>query len=123
MIKKNRLIDISIVIFPAIFMAFISFLSFININEVLNLKGLFVISLIFIFPIFFLIQGIFCALREVNYLISLSISVLAFLNIIFILLNGSALVYLVLYILFSLTGYLFAKRTINSAIGGLNIVK
>lgn len=110
---------ISILIFPLILMFIINGFNLLDIDGI-GLKGIILFSLIVIYPLSFLIQGILCGLNNIKVLLALVISSLGFLGVTFIFLNSSALGYLIFYLIIELIGYfvvrgyrkLIAKREI-----------
>ncbi len=108
---KRQVINVSTVLFPSVFMVLISVLSFTNILPLSNidLKGLFVISLVLLFPVLFLIQGILCALNGTNVWLSFVMSVITFIVLLMIYLNSSAMIYILIYLISGLIGYGMVK--------------
>lgn len=69
--KKINIAKASIYLFPSIFMLLITILSFMNFREFnVDWKGIFLISLFILFPIVFLLQGIFIAKNKMNIFLS-----------------------------------------------------
>lgn len=113
-IKKERGIKmknkrILIVLFPAFFMTIITILG--SIPDIINVdfKGILVLSLLLIFPLLFLLQGIICVLGNINVFLSLGVSILDFLILAMICLNSSAFFYIPIYLMLGTIGYLTAK--------------
>jgi hypothetical protein len=85
-------------------------------TDILDIKGLFVIGLLLIFPILFLGQGVACGFEKGNILVSLVASTVTFFVIIMVFLNSSDLMYIVLYLVVALFGFgisVFAKKNIS----------
>ncbi|WP_078427937.1 hypothetical protein [Alkalihalobacterium alkalinitrilicum] len=93
--------------FPAIIIFLISLVSFTTTHP--NLKGLFIISLLVIFPLLYFIQRIVCSVFKVNFLYSLFISTMAFLIVLLVFLNSSAIIYIFMYIVTGILGYGLVK--------------
>lgn len=72
-------------------------------------KSYFLLSLVIIFPLTFLVQGISCALNNINPWIALAVSYFAFIIILFTVLNSSAWGYGVYFLLFWVIGYFGTK--------------
>lgn len=103
--------NIITILFPTLFMTLITVVSFqhmLNYTS-LDFKGIFLISLIFLFPILFFIQGITCAITRTNIFLALGVSILDFIILMFVYLNDSAFVYNIIYIVFGIVGYLLTK--------------
>lgn len=103
--------NIITILFPTLFMTLITVVSFqhmLNYTS-LDFKGIFLISLIFLFPILFFIQGITCAITRTNIFLALGVSILDFIILLFVYLNDSAFVYNIIYIVFGIVGYLLTK--------------
>lgn len=103
--------NIITILFPTLFMTLITVVSFqhmLNYTS-LDFKGIFLISLIFLFPILFFIQGITCAITRTNIFLALGVSILDFIILMFVYLNDSAFVYNIIYIVFGIGGYLLTK--------------
>lgn len=87
----------------------------------LDFKGLFIISLVFIFPLLFLIQGILSSINNMtlaNIVISFALSIFSYLILMKIYLNNSAFVYIILYPALWILGYsiTYILKVIHSAI-------
>jgi hypothetical protein len=80
----------------------------ISFNSV-DFKGIFILSLILLFPVLFLTQGIVCARYNINVFLSLGASILDFVILMIVYLNDSALIYGLIYLTFGVTGYLITK--------------
>ncbi|WP_216828532.1 hypothetical protein [Alkalihalobacterium elongatum] len=88
---------------PSILIILLSVLSFSEVTA--NIKGLFILSLLLIFPILFVLQGVACALGKGSLVVSLLFSTITFIVILIIYLNSSALIYIFIYIVSGLIGY------------------
>ncbi|MDE5413524.1 hypothetical protein [Alkalihalobacterium chitinilyticum] len=80
---------------PSVIMIVLSVLSFSAVHA--NFKGLFILSLILIFPILYALQGVACAFGKSSLLVSLLVTTLTFVLILIIYLNSSALIYILIY--------------------------
>lgn len=106
---KKIFLKYLITIFPALAILSIGMISF-NINvDNLDLKGLFIISLILLFPLLFLIQGLFSSKLNINYPLSLLISLVSFILILVVYMNSSAYIYLIAYTIISLLSFYIGK--------------
>ena len=97
--------ELMIIFFPSVIMVLITLISFSNIFEALISHGIFVLSLMLIFPLSFFIQGVLGGYSTLNVHIALSISLVTFIVIVAVALNSSAYVYVPLYLLTGLMGY------------------
>lgn len=96
--------------FPALLILLITSLCKIGfLSEFINLNAIFIISLLFIFPLLFLLQGILCVITKTNVFFSLCFSCLSALFIIFIYLDVRYLSYLISYVMILLLGYIATK--------------
>jgi len=105
LIKKKNIVTI---LFPALFMTIITIVSFsnmLNFNGI-DFKGIFIVSLIILFPLLFLIQGIISAVNNTNVLLSLGTSMLNFIILMMVYLNESAFIYILIYLVFGIIGYI-----------------
>lgn len=101
-------------------MSLLTIVSFSNMDiytqKGLDFKGLFVISLVLIFPLLFLIQGVICSVNSVNIInivCAFLLSILSYITLVKIYLNDSAEVYIFLYSILWIIGYsltYFIKR-------------
>ncbi|MBY2582179.1 hypothetical protein KWW46_12605, partial [Clostridioides difficile] len=87
--KKSNIFSI---IFPTVIMV-LMFLTFVT--DIFNLadvqsKSIFVVGMVLIFPISFLIQGIICVLNKTSWILSLIVSLLTYIVLMYIFLNDSA---------------------------------
>ncbi len=71
--------------------------------------GLMTFSLLLFFPVIFIVQGVYCRIREINLILPIFISLVAFLLMLVIFLNSSALAYMPAYVILGLIGYYLAK--------------
>ncbi|NFG63394.1 hypothetical protein FDG75_06000 [Clostridium botulinum] len=108
-IKKKNII---IIFFPAILMSLLTVISFTNMDvyntKGIDFKGLFIISLLLLFPLLFLIQGILCAVNNtniVNLIFSFGVSILDYIILMKIYLNDSAFEYVLIYSVLWIIGY------------------
>lgn len=93
-------------------MAVITILSFSNINISIRMwieySGFFIVSIIILFPLLFLIQGMVCAINEtgiINIVLSLIVSVSAYVILMYVYLNYSAGAYIIFYSAMWAAGY------------------
>ena len=107
--KKN----VSIILFPAILMSLLTVVSFSNMDIYnatgFDFKGFFIISLLLLFPLLFLIQGILCAINNANIVIIVfeyGISILSYIILMKIYLNDSAFIYILIYSALWIAGYI-----------------
>lgn len=106
--EKRKIITIT---FPTLFMTIITIVSFqnmLNFNGI-DFKGIFIISLILLFPILFLIQGILCAINNTNIFLSLGVSILDFIILMFVYMNESAFIYNLIYLIVGIIAYFITK--------------
>ncbi|AQR93620.1 hypothetical protein CLSAP_09270 [Clostridium saccharoperbutylacetonicum] len=110
---KNR--NVVTIIFPSLFMTIITIISFSNMLNfnVIEFKGIFILSLILLFPLLFLLQGIISAVNNTNVLLALGISTLDFIILMMVYLNDSASIYILIYLVFGLIGYIITKSIIK----------
>ncbi|MBN1038875.1 hypothetical protein DVW12_09180 [Clostridium botulinum] len=108
-IKKKNII---IIFFPAILMSLLTVISFSNMDVYnttgIDFKGLFILSLLLLFPLLFLIQGILCAVNNtniVNLIFSFGVSILDYIILMKIYLNDSAFEYVLIYSVLWIVGY------------------
>lgn len=104
---KNK--GILTILFPAFFMTIITILGSTPNTVNVDFKGILVLSLLLIFPLLFLFQGIICASGNINVFLSFGVSILDFLMLIMIYLNSSAFFYIPIYLMLGTVGYLTAK--------------
>lgn len=109
--KKHNLFTI---LFPSVIMLLMAMILFTDINSI-DLKGLFIISIVALFPLLFLIQGITCVLSNTNFIISLLISIATYKLIMIIFMNDLVYEYILYYVVSFAIGYLISKfiRKIN----------
>ena len=81
--------------------------------NVIEFKGIFILSLILLFPLLFLLQGIISAVNNTNVLLALGISTLDFIILMMVYLNDSASIYILIYLVFGLIGYIITKSIIK----------
>jgi hypothetical protein len=97
-------------------MAIITIVSFTNMQnsyDNVKFKGIFLSSLIFIFPLLFLLQGVISGIDNTNIFISIGISLLTYIILMFIYLNSSAFIYAFIYLVFGLIGYSISYYSIK----------
>ncbi len=99
--KRNNLITI---LFPSLIMILISIIS-----SYMDLKGLFILSIVVLFPLALLIQGIFVALNKTNIILALLTSILTFIAVMFILMKAFEIIYIEYYTISFAIGYLISK--------------
>lgn len=106
--KKKSVVT---VLFPALFMTIITIVSFANMLDFngIDFKGIFILSLILLFPLLFLLQGIICVINNTNIFLSLGVSILNFIILMMVYLNDSAFIYVLIYLAFGAIGYLITK--------------
>lgn len=97
------------VLFPTFFMTIITITASVPNNINLDFKSILVLSLLLIFPLLFLLQGIICALGNNNVFLSLGASILDFYILSTIYFKGSAFFYVPIYLILGTIGYLTAK--------------
>ncbi|GFZ30426.1 hypothetical protein CSC2_09520 [Clostridium zeae] len=99
-----------VILFPSIIMLLIIVFYFSNdrIREY-DKMGLLILSLLFIFPILFAIQGVILGKKKINVFLALGISTAVFAILSLIWLNSSALFYCVIYLPLGMLGYLFGR--------------
>jgi hypothetical protein len=100
---------------PSFIMLTIILISFSNIFNLssIDLKSLFIIGLVLIFPLSFLLQGILSYIYKSDPVIGLILSSITYLVIMFIFLNSSAFGYLLTNIAAFLIGYFSTKAFKN----------
>ncbi|MDR5586357.1 MULTISPECIES: hypothetical protein [Clostridium] len=93
-------------------MSLLTVISFTNMDvyntKGIDFKGLFIISLLLLFPLLFLIQGILCAVNNtniVNLIFSFGVSILDYIILMKIYLNDSAFEYVLIYSVLWIIGY------------------
>lgn len=105
--KKSNMITI---LFPTFFMTILMILfSFSNETKGVDFKGLLIISLIFIFPLLFLLQGIKSSINNTNIIMSIGVSIFTFIVFMIIYLNSSAIMYIFIYLVFGAIGYILTN--------------
>lgn len=104
---KNK--GILTVLFPTFFMTIMTITASTPNTVNVDFKSILVLSSLLIFPLLFLLQGIICALGNINVLLSLGVSILDFLILVMIYLNDSAFFYVPIYLMLGTIGYLTAK--------------
>ncbi|WP_052356747.1 hypothetical protein [Faecalimicrobium dakarense] len=103
-IKKNRF---------GTFIPLITFFIIFTISNIFNLKGLFIVGIVVLFPLSFMIEGIICARKNIGWIAPLALSLITFLVIIFVYLNDSANIYLIYYSIAYILGYIPTKLVLK----------
>lgn len=108
--------NIITILFPALIMSLVSILSLTNMFNLtdLNMKSLMIVGVVLIFPVVFLIQGALCSLTHSSVILSLTVSLITYIVIMFTLLNSSAFVYVIVYLFTWAMGYWIGKYLIRS---------
>jgi len=75
----------------------------------IDYEGIVILSLLFLFPLLFLLQGIFSALSSTNVFLSLGVSILCFIILMMVYLNDSAALYILIYLVIEFLGYSSTK--------------
>ena len=113
MTKKN-IITIS---FPSIVMIFITLFTNFNLDKfiILDYKGIFVVSIVVLFPLLLLVQGVISALNRTNILLSLAVSLITTIIVGVVLCsNGTVIQYKIIsyysirYLKYGIVGYLIS---------------
>ena len=99
---------LSTLLIPSITMLLVSLISFYSKN--INLKALFVLGLLVLFPLTFFIQGILSSKFKLNTFIPLLISLFTYLLILNFFMNKSAIIYIFFYSLLFFLGNLLAGK-------------
>ncbi len=99
------------ILFPALFMTIITMILFSNMFSFseINIKEISIVSLILLFPLLFLIQGILSAVNNINILFTLGVSILNFIILMIVYLNDSAFIYILIYLAFGIVGYIITN--------------
>lgn len=118
MTKKN----IITILFPSIVMIFITLLTNSNLDKsiMLDYKGIFVVSIVVLFPLLLLVQGVISALNRTNILLSLGLSLITTIIIGVVLCsNGKNIQYEIIshysirYLKYGIVGYLISYIVIK----------
>jgi len=107
-VKNNNLFVTIHILIPVITMFVLAYTSF-AIEDDLLATGLILNSLMIYFPVIFLVQGIVCALLRANVFMSLGISTLAFIVVLIVWLNSSAIIYIFVYLVIGFIGYVVTR--------------
>lgn len=102
--KKNNIVT---VLFPTLFIAILGGLC--SLDNVMGVKSILILSLIFLLPLLFLIQGIKSAINNTSIIISIGVSTLSFIIFMFIHLNSSVIIYIFIYLAFEIVGYMITN--------------
>jgi len=108
--------SIIVILFPALVMAIVSIISS---NQMFGLsdldaKSLIIAGLVLIFPVLFVVQGVLCAVTRSKVILSIVVSIVTYIVIMFVFLNSSAFVYLIVYLGMWAIGYRIGKYMIRS---------
>lgn len=100
--KKNT----SIALFPTVIMILICFIQRSSIFKIrsMDLKGLLIVSIVLIFPMVFLIQGIVATANNANKIVSLGVSLISYLVYLIFTMKEIALMYIVFYFVLYMVG-------------------
>lgn len=118
MIKK-RLITI---VFPSVMMIFITLFTNCHLDKLIRLdyKGIFVISIVALFPLLILVQGILSAINRTNIFLSLGLSLLTTVLIGIILYSSGTeneyetiIHYVIRYLKYGVSGYVISYSLIK----------
>jgi len=111
--NKKKII---VMLFPALVMASISITSSTQMFGLsdLDAKSLILAGLILIFPVLFVLQGVLCAVTRSKVILSLTVSIVTYIIIMFVFLNSSAFVYVIVYVGMWIIGYWIGKYMIRS---------
>lgn len=101
---KRKVLSLIHLIVPAFVMFALAYSAFASTDDLFT-TGLILNSLIVYYPLLFLLQGIACALLQSNIFVSLCVSVVAFLIVLFVWLNSSAAIYIIGYVIVWFIGY------------------
>lgn len=99
------------VLFPIFLIAIITLLSSSNILKFsqIDLKGLYIISIVLLFPILFLLQGIISIINNTNIFLSITVSIIGFIALTIKELNNDIFIYILFYLFAEVLGYLITK--------------
>ena len=114
--NNKKMLTVLHIAIPIVIMVILAYVAFVSSDDVFA-KGLLITSLFAYYPILFLLQGIAASLLKANIFISLGISAAAFIIILLIWMNSSALIYTVLYLIVGFIGYAitsFIQKLIKS---------
>ncbi|RXJ04553.1 hypothetical protein DS745_03990 [Anaerobacillus alkaliphilus] len=75
--------------------------------------SLFILALLFLFPLLFLLQGVVTVLIDGSIFVALGVSVLAFLVILLAWMNSSAFVYIPVYFVLGYVGYWISRKILK----------
>ncbi len=105
--KKN----ISIALFPTILVILICFIqrNSIFILNSMDLKGLSIISVVLVFPIVFLVQGVLAMVNNTHKILALGVSLISYLIYLFFIMKESTLIYIAFYIVWYVIGILIGS--------------
>lgn len=106
--KKKSLISIFFLVIIMILISIISFSDIFKLSDI-DFKGLSIISMVCIFPLLFLIQGIVCVFTNTNIVIPLLVSMCTYIPIMYIFMEGIEIVYVLYYLILFFVGFLISK--------------
>lgn len=104
-------INIFTIFMPSLIIFIILLMLFTNIFGLhdMDIKGLHILCLVLIFPIVFLVQGVISKLTNTNIILSLLVSIVAYIVFVFVFLNSSAIGYIIFYSIVYIIGCLVSK--------------
>lgn len=110
--QKKQIISIW---FPGVFMSIITIYTLSGLFKVdsVEAKGVFLFSLIIVFPVLFLLQGIICAITASGVVLNIGVSIGTYVALMLIYLNSSAIAYVFIYGIAWVIGYLLTKWIIS----------
>lgn len=105
--------NILTLLFPTFIMVMILVVSFSKMDNYnysgIDYDGIVILSLLFLFPLLFLLQGIFSAISSTNVHLSLGVSIKCFIILMMVYLNDSAALYILIYLAIGVLGYTSTK--------------
>lgn len=113
---KRQAMVISHITIPVLLIFVLAYMAFTSSNDLIGM-GLIFNSLMIFYPLLFLVQGSICALLRANIFLSLSISTIAFIIVLFIWLNSSALFYVFVYLALGFISYAITRFIQNKRVG------
>jgi len=115
-LKTKKILGVIHILAPVSIIFILAYITFVPLND-LSFGAWAVSSLIIYYPILFLLQGSACSLLKANIFTSLGISIAAYIVVLLIWMNSSAIVYMFAYLLIGFLGYsvthLIKKAIIN----------
>lgn len=99
------------IFFPTFFITIVTIILSLNNFKFteMDFKGLDIVALVLLFPLFFIIQGIISATNNTNILLSLGTSTIAFITLNINKLSSDIFIYFLVYLIFGTAGYLITK--------------